>query len=424
MKNLLVADPSSPFIGKKVDVEFVAGKISGIGQKLLSQEGFHVIDFEGAALTPSWVDVFADFADPGEEHREDLLTGSTASKQGGMGHVFLVPNTTPAISNKSLVSYILKQADFLPIRLHPFGALSKNIAGKELTEVYDMKEHGAVAFSDGFVPLQDSQLMLKAMQYVSAVNGVVVQMPHEGSIAKNAQINEGVISVELGLQGIPTLTETLPLARDIALAKYTGCKIHFTGVSTKEGLAMIAKAKSEGYPVTCSVTPHHLCFCDADIVDYDTNFKVKPPLRSKDDMLALRNGILNGTIDCIASHHHPWHGDVKDIEFEAAAFGSASGQVCFQALNHALPELAWDSICRVLSTNARTIFGLPAANLEVGAVPDFTIFSKDGTTLLNDSNNKSKSRNSMFWNFPLKGQVLGIANGKGLFLNNGTEVLN
>lgn len=245
-----------------------------------------------------------------------------------------------------------------------------------------MRNSGAIAFSDGLHPIQSPGLFIKALQYVKAFDGVLIQVPIDKSIGASGLMNEGVISTRLGLPGIPAIAEESILKRDIDLVKYTNSKLHVTGISTLQSLELIRAAKREGLAITCSVSPYHLFFCDEDLQTYDTFLKVNPPLRVKADMLALRDGVLDGTVDCIASHHLPQDWDHKICEFEYAAFGMIGLQTSFAVVNHLLDQLSNNRLIELFSTNARNIFNLPATNISETATAELTIYQRNNSTLL------------------------------------------
>ena len=302
------------------DILIDNGIIVQIEQNINSSAG-KVIERKNLYVSVGWMDCFANFCDPGNEHKETLETGSNAAAAGGYTEVMLIPNTNPVVYNKSQVEYIVQRSKNLPVTIYPIGTITKNAEGKELSEMYDMHTSGAIAFSDGINSLQSSGIILKALEYIKAIDGIIIQLPDDKNIAPNGLMNEGVISIKLGLPGKPAISEEILIARDIELLKYTNSKIHFTGISTKKSVEIISKAKKDGLRVSCSVTPYHLFFTDEDLKNYDTNLKVNPPLRTKEDMLALREGIKNGMIDFIASHHQPQHWDDKTCEFEYAKYG-------------------------------------------------------------------------------------------------------
>ncbi|UAY55027.1 dihydroorotase [Arachidicoccus terrestris] len=384
------------------------GKIDQIAEtiSLKDSEKVDVLDAEGGYISPGWVEIFSDFADPGYEFKEDLTTGAAAAFAGGFTHVFLLPSTSPVVDNKSQVSYIIDKSARLPVSLYPVGAVSKGLEGKELSEMYDMGDSGAIAYSDGKLPLQSAGLLLKALQYIKANDGILIQMPFDRSIGTFGLINEGLVSTRLGLPGLPAIAEELMIQRDIELVRYTESKLHFTGISSAKSVALIAAAKKEGLRITCSVTPHHLLFTDEDLKDYDTNLKLNPPLRTKADRDALREGVKNGNIDLIATQHFPQHFDDKVREFEYAKNGMIGLQTTYSALMHALPELSPERIAELLSLKARTVFGLPELSLKTGETADLTIFHPGKSSTFTKEDNKSKASNSPYFGKKLKGKVL------------------
>ncbi|MDP1844350.1 MAG: dihydroorotase [Sediminibacterium sp.] len=416
LKQVLITDPNSPFNGKIFDMLIESNKISKIGGKLTDKADV-IIDEPGMAVSPGWVDVFAHFCDPGYEFKESLQSGAEAAAAGGYTRVFTLPNTKPVTDNKSLVEYAAKQTAHYPVHIHPIGAITQKAEGKELAEMYDMRNSGAIAFSDGIKPVQSPGLFIKALQYVKAFNGVLIQVPIDQSIGASGVMNEGVVSTRLGLPGIPSIAEESILKRDIDLVRYTHSQLHFTGVSTLQSLNLIREAKKEGLQITCSVTPYHLFFCDEDLLTYDTYLKVNPPLRSKADMLALRDGIIDGTIDCIASHHLPQDWDHKICEFDYAEFGMIGLETAFSVVNHLLDNLSNDRIVELFSLNARNIFKLPATHISEGAAAELTLFHRKRNTMLQKTDFKSKSANSAFIDRELNGKVMGIIN-KGKIITN------
>ena len=411
-----VIDEQSPFNGLIKDILVEKGMIISIEDQIAGSAD-QIIESEGLEVSIGWVDSFANFCDPGIEYKETLETGAAAAAAGGYTQVFVLPNTDPVVDNKSQVSYIVQQSNSLPVSILPIGAITKKIEGKDLAEMYDMKNNGAVAFSDGLSPVQTAGLFLKALLYVKAFDGVLIQLPIDKSIGSGGLINEGIISTQLGLPGIPAISEETIIKRDIDLARYTNSKLHITGVSTATSLALIAEAKKEGLQVSCSITPYQLHFCDEDLVNYDTNLKLNPPLRTRKDMMALQNAVSEGLVDCIATHHLPQNWDNKICEFEYAKSGMIGLQTSFVAVNSILPELSSQQIIALFSSNARKIFNLPATNINVGSQAELTLFSRKGKTTLTTANNKSKSVNSAFLNKELMGKVLGILH-KGKIITN------
>jgi dihydroorotase len=409
-----IIDPSSPFHLQTADLLIENGVLTSIEPTISSQTD-KIVDVPGLHVSPGWVDVFAHFCDPGLEFKETLETGAAAAAAGGYTDVMVLPNTTPVVHNKATVEYIVQKSRTLPVRVHPIGSITRNNEGKELAEMYDMEQSGAVAFSDGTCSVQSSGLLLKALQYVKAVDKTIIQLPDDRAINPGGLMNEGVVSTRLGLPGRPAIAEELMIARDIELVKYTGSRLHFTGISTAKSVALIRQAKAEGLYVTCSVTPYHLFFSDEDLKDYDTNLKVNPPLRPKSDRDALRGALLDGTIDCIATHHLPQDIDNKVSEFEYAKYGMIGLQTAFAVVRTAVPELSVERLVELFAIAPRNIFGLPATAIHKGARLSLSLFAYNEDWHF--EHNYSKSANSPFLGKTLTGRPLGIINQDKLFLN-------
>jgi dihydroorotase len=412
LKGVTVIDPSSPFHQQSTDIFIQNGFIAETGS--IERPADKVISIDGLHVAIGFADVFAHFCDPGLEYRETLESGAKAAASGGYTDVFVLPNTAPVVHHKSGVEYVNQKSRLLPVTIRSIGAVTKNAEGKELAEMYDMHLSGAVAFSDGLSPLQSSGIVLKALQYLKAINKTIIQLPDDQSISSHGLMNEGVPSTRLGLPGIPAIAEEMMIARDIDLVKYTGGSIHFTGISTAQAVTMIKKAKQDGLNITCSVTPYHLFFTEEDLFDYDSNFKLSPPLRTKEDRKALREALLNGTIDCIASHHLPQHYDQKMVEFEYAKNGMTGLETCFAAVRTAVPELSLEQLTSLFAVAPRNIFGLPMPSIRPGQMASLSLFSPNEEWTPGVS--FSKSKNNAFTGKKLQGKPLGIIHKDGLFL--------
>ena len=413
LKRATIVSPSSPFHGKLQDILIDNGTISEIGNGL-EFNADRVIEIDGLYISTGWMDCFANFCDPGQEFRETLETGSSAAAAGGFTQVILIPNTNPVVCNKSQVEYLVQKSKELQVQIFPLGAITKNAEGKELTEMYDMYNTGAIAFSDGVNPVQSSGILQKALEYILAIDATIIQLPDDKSIGSSGLMNEGEISTQLGLAGKPALSEELMIARDIELVRYTNSKIHFTGVSTAKSLELIATAKKEGLRVTCSVTPYHLYFCEDDLASYDTNLKVNPPLRTKKDRDALRNGIKNGIVDFIASHHQPQDWDNKVCEFEYAKNGMEGLESVFGAA--CICDVSTETFVKMQSENTRNIFKIESPLVDNGHKANITLFKPDEEYVFEEKDILSKSKNNAFVGKKLKGKVIGIINGDKLFL--------
>jgi dihydroorotase len=413
LRQVKIIDPSSPFHQQTTDILVENGFIKEVGQ--ISNSTSQQINIKNLHVSQGWLDVFSNFCDPGFEFKETLETGSNAAAAGGYTDVMILPNTNPIVHNKAGIEYIVQRSRDFVANIHPIAAITKNTEGKELAEMYDMHQSGAVAFSDGTCPIQSSGLLLKALQYLKAIDKVIIQIPDDKSVNPSGLINEGIISTQLGLPGKPALAEELMIARDIDLMRYTDSKIHFTGISTAKSVELIKQAKKEGLAVTCSVTPYHLFFTDGDLVSYDTNLKVNPPLRSIEDQQALKGALLDGTIDCIATHHLPQDIDHKIVEFEYAHFGMVGLETSFAVIKTCFPGLELEKTIELLSAKPRKIFDLQTAPLNNDSPACLTLFLPDEKWTVNQI--RSKSKNSPFLGKELTGKPVGIINKDKVFLN-------
>lgn len=417
LKNVKIIAPSSPLHGQQKDISIQNGIIQQIGNNLEDARAT-VISGDNLHVSAGWMDVFAHFCDPGQEHKEDLQSGIRAAATGGFTTVMIVPNTQPALHTKPQIEYVLSRTRHSAATVLPIGAATKNLEGAGLAEMYEMQQAGAVAFSDGFKPLQSPGLMLKALQYIKAFDGTLIQVPDDQSISAHGLMHEGIYSTQLGMPGKPALAEELIIQRDLELAKYTDSRIHFTGISTRKSVELIAAAKADGIKVTCSVTPYHLSLTDAQLIHYDTHLKVNPPLRSADDVKALQEAVLHGTIDCIATHHTPQDWDAKQVEFEYAKNGMIGLETAFGVLRQYLPQLPLEQLINMLTIHPRKIFGLPQPALQEGAAANLTVFDPETGWQFTKAHIASRSKNSAYIGEQLKGKVHATVNGPVFHINN------
>ena len=405
--------PGSAYHGKRKDIWIKQGRIEAIGDGLKAPKA-RVVEGKHSYCSPGWFDISADFCDPGAEQKETLHSGSLAAQAGGYTDVCLMPNTQPALSDKAGVNYI-KQFQG-PVNLHPIGAISNQLAGKDLAEMGDMRQHGAIAFSDGYKPVQHAGLMLKALQYVKAFDGVLIEIPEDTSIAPYGLMHEGKASTALGLQGKPSLSEIVHVQRSIELVEYTQSRLHLTGISCKESVQLIRNAKKRGLPITCSVTPYHVLYTDESLNTYNSVFKVNPPLRTESDRKALLKGIADGTIDAIASHHHPQHWDAKTVELAYASSGMITLQSVWPMLLAGDERIAPEQWLHMLSIAPREILQQPMPKLAVGEMACLTIADSQQTWDYTPARHASLSHNNPNLNQTLKGCVLAVVHQNATYL--------
>jgi dihydroorotase len=411
-----IVDPTSPFHLSQQDLLIEKGIFKQIGTVTTSAD--QVIEANGFCISPGWVDLFAHFCDPGLEYKETIETGIAAAAKGGFTEVMVLPNTKPVADGKSQVEYILQKAKHSIVTVYPLGAVTKQTEGKELAEMYDMKAAGAVAFTDGIHPVQSAGLLLKALQYVKAFNGVILQIPDDKTIGTYGLMNEGIVSTQLGLPGKPVLAEEIQVARDIKLTRYAESQLHFTGVTSPKSIEYIKRGKEGGTGVSCSVTPAHLFFCDEDLRSYDTNLKLYPPLRTAAESDALKQAVLNGSVDCITSHHRPHEYDSKVCEFQEAKAGMIGLETCYGATGAAMgAQLTPEKWVELISINPRKITGLQVPTIKEGAAANVTIFDPEATYVFQETDIRSKSRNSAFTGKELKGKAVAVINNNQIQIN-------
>jgi len=418
IRQATIIDSSSPHNGQTTGVLIEDGLITKIGDGLAARGCDEVIEAAGACISPGWFDLNAFLGDPGFEHKEDLHTGIAAAAAGGFTAVCCLPNTRPAIHSKSEVEYVVNKSRGNIVNVLPIGALSYNCEGKEITEMYDMRYAGAIAFSDGYSSRPDAGMMLRSLQYVKPFGGVIISFPHEANLAVGGVIHEGEVSTRMGLKGIPALAEELIVSRDIELAGYTGSKVHFAYLSTKRSVELVREAKAQGLSVTCSVSPFSLAFTDEVVAGYDANYKVLPPLRAESDRQALREGLKDGTIDALASGHLPQDGESKDKEFDLANFGMITLEALFGWVNQSM-DGQWneEQLVERLAMRPRAIVGLPVPSIQENRAAEITIFDPSKAWRLAETDIRSKARNTPLIGAIMKGRVIGIFNKNQLHLN-------
>lgn len=408
IKGITIADPTSEFNHQACDVRIEGGKIIAISKKLTAEKMDQIFEGKGSVLSPGFFDLNCVVGDPGLETKEDLQTASAAAKAGGFTALAVLPVAKPVVQSKGQIEYILNKVKNNLVDVYPIGAISNEMAGKELAELYDMKNAGAVAFSDGDRPIVDDGFMSRALDYAHGFDGLLMVYPENTSMAGKAQINESANSILLGMKGLPALAEEMHIVRDIYLAAYHDAPIHISTISTEGSVALIKKAKKDGVKITCDVAAHQLVFTEELLTDFDSNYKVKPPLRSKSDGKALLAGLKDGTIDAICTQHRPHEIEFKDVEFEQAAYGIIALQTALPLLLQA--GLTLDLIAEKLAINPRKVLGLEVPTIKVGEAANFVIYNPTKQWVFDSKTNASKSNNSPLLGTTLTGRVQMVFN--------------
>jgi len=413
IKSAKIIDNRSHHNGKTVDILIEKGIIQQIGKSLKAPKNYQELSFAALHVSSGWFDLRANFCDPGHEYKEDLNSGLKAAAKGGFTGVLVMPDTHPATDCKSGIEYIINKTKGNIVDTFPAGALSHHLEGKEIAEMYDMSLAGAVAFTDNKHSISSSSLLSRALLYSQSFNGLIMDFPNDRELSNHGQINEGVISTELGLKGIPALAEELMVNRDIYLAEYCGARIHLSNISSKQSVKMIAAAKKKGLKITADVNSYHLLLDETELQHFDSNCKVTPPLRTKEDIKALINGLKEGTIDAICSDHTPEDIETKQCEFDNAAFGMINLQTSFAIANTTLAgKLTLDEFITKITTAPRTILQLPQPEIKEGEVANLTLFSPTIKWSLQKEHIVSKSKNTPFIGRELTGKVYAVINNK------------
>ena len=411
MKVLLRAatiyNSQSPFHLQHKHILVENGTIAYIGAD--EPEADKVVEAEGLCVSGGWMDLHAYVGEPGHEYKEDIQSIAAAASKGGFTEVLCLPNTNPVLQTKGAVNYLKSHSAYLPVTLHPVAAATVDTEGKDLTEMIDLYQAGAVAFSDGTKPLQGADVILKALQYVQLFDGLLMNKPENTRLTEHGQMHEGITSTQLGMKGIPALAEEVAITRDLQLLAYTGGKMHFSLVSTAASVEAIRKAKAQGLQVTCDVASYQAIFIDENIMPFDTNYKVAPPFRSQADADAIKQGLLDGTIDALVSAHMPQDTESKKLEFDLADFGIINLETAFAVANTAFSgALSTELLIDKFVTGPRAILGRPVPVIKEGEAANLTLFQPDQTWVPMEAETLSKSKNSPFYGKELKGRVLGI----------------
>ncbi|MDX5346606.1 MAG: dihydroorotase [Hymenobacteraceae bacterium] len=410
LKSVRIIDPASELHNQVTSVYIKDGVIATIGNNV-PDNAASVLQEEGLCVSAGWFDMQAMVGEPGLEYKEDLQSAAQAAAAGGFTEVLCLPNTEPVVQTKHAVSYLQSKTAAMPVTFHAMAAVTTDAGGKELTEMIDLHQAGAIAFSDGFNGLQNADVLLKALHYVQFFDGLLINKPENARLNEYGQMHEGVVSTQLGMKGLPALSEELTVARDLQLLEYAGGKLHFSLVSSAGSVELIRKAKEKGLEVTCGAATYQVAFTDATMSAFDSNFKVNPPFRSAADVEALVQGLQDGTIDVLVSGHTPQDAEAKNLEFDLADFGIINLETAFAVANtHLKDQLNLESLITKLVHKPRQILNLPVPEIKVGAVANLTVFHPEKTWVPMPAQTQSRSLNSPFFGQTLTGKVAAIVN--------------
>ncbi len=419
-KGAMLIDPAIK-LEKRGDVLIEKGKIVRVGRIAQPPEGLQVIDARQLVVTPGWMDMHVHFRQPGREDEETVESGAAAAVAGGFTAACPMPNTTPAADSREIIEFLIEEGRKTLIDVFPIAAATKGRQGKELSEMAELVEAGAVAFSDDGCAVSTAALMRRAMEYATMFDVPIIEHAEEPSLTVAGAMNEGKYSTRLGLAGMPTVAEDIIVARDISLAEYTGARLHIAHISSAASIDLVRQAKLRGVHVTCEVTPHHFTLTDEAVIEYDTNTKMNPPLRSQKDVNAVLEGLQDGTIDVIATDHAPHAPEEKDVEYAAAPFGiigleTALGLIITRLVKSGVLSLT-EAVNKV-TVNPRRVLNLPPATMQEGQAANLTIFSPERSWTVAQENFFSKCRNMPFNGWELFGKVYGVYTKRQLWLNN------
>jgi dihydroorotase len=400
-----VVDPAQQ-LDAILDVLVEQGSIKAIGEELSAPSGTEIIDATGCLVTPGLIDMHVHLRDPGLEYKEDIVSGTRAAVAGGFTSVCCMPNTKPVIDNKTVASYIINKAKAEGFcNVFPVGTITHGMGGERMSEMGELKETGCVAVSDDGKPVKNAELMRRALQYASGIGILVISHAEELDLVGEGTMNEGFTSTELGLKGIPRVAEDIATAREVMLAEYTGAPVHIAHVSTCGAVRIIRDAKARGVKVTCETAPHYFTLTDDAVRGYNTNAKMNPPLREAEDVAAIKAGLQDGTIDCIATDHAPHHLDEKDVEFNEAMNGIVGLETSLPLSLRLVADgiLSLPQLIEKMSVNPSTILGLGRGTLKSGAIADLTVIDSDLVWTVAPETIQSKSKNSPFLGQVMKG---------------------
>ncbi|HHP7242011.1 MAG TPA: dihydroorotase [Cyclobacteriaceae bacterium] len=415
LSSILIKDHNSKLNNQKIDL-LISNGIINIAKG--GEENIDIFDCDGLVATPGWLDMRCHFNDPGYEYKEDLESGLLSAVIGGFTNVIILPNTYPIIQYKDdlYLSKTIESLEF-PSHINFSAALTRDAKGEHLNDLIDLNEHGARFFTDGINPIWNPDILLKSLMYLQKFDGLLVQRPEDNYLNQFGSIHEGVKATELGLRGIPSLSEEIIIERDLEILRYTGGKIHFSTISSERSVEKIKKAKDEGLKVSCDVSIQQLLFDESDIIDFDANFKVNPPLRSKTDKEALIEGVKDDVIDVIVSDHRPQDQDSKMVVFDHAAYGMMTLPLFYPMLRQLEEKISFDKLLFKIINGPRKLLGLEYPIIKDRSIVNINILDPEKKWTLTHENNPSKSSNSPLFNQELTGKVMGTLLGDRKFFD-------
>lgn len=410
IRSVTLIDQQSPFHNKTIHLRIADGLIQQIGFAEPA-DGDQVFDASGCYLSAGWVDLLSYLVEPGDDGVEDVASLLDTAAAGGYTAVLACSSGMPVTDSRIQVGYLLHRAAGHVTDLLPCGTISRGRSGNELAEIYDMVRAGVRAFSDAPVAVASAGLMLRALVYAKPLPACIMSFPHDNSVSPDGQVHEGALSMQLGLRGLPAVAEEIVVARDLLLAAHAGRPLHFACITTAGAVQLVKQAKQQGIPVTAAVPAMHLLFDESQLQQYDTNWKLFPPLRSRADMLALRQGLADGTLDAVCSLHQPCSYDQKLAPFDQAAYGMTNLQTAFSLLNEAVGDtLSVEQLVDKLAAAPRRILGLDLPQFVPGAPANFTIFDRNRRWIFLPEQNRSQAANSPLLHRELTGKALAVCN--------------
>lgn len=407
---------SSEFHGQTKDIFIENGIISQIGD-FVDIEVDDIIEGEDICVSVGWFDMRIHAKEPGHEYKESLESMEETALAGGFSEIALLPNTQPVVQTRESVNYLKRSGE--KVKFHPMAAVTLKCEGKDFTEMIDLHEAGAVAFTDGEHPIQNPDIFLKSLQYLTQFGGLLINHPEDTNLTHFGQMHDGTVSTFLGMKGMPQMAEEIMLMRDLKILEYVmqtpfsqgftdESVLHFSCISSAQTINFIRMGKDMGLPISCDVAAHQLCFTENDLVDFDTNLKVNPPFRTQEDVDALWEGLADGTIDVIVSDHNPQDEESKKLEFDMAEFGVIGLETVFSSINTNNEKLSLEEIIEKITDNPRKILRLKNPIIKEGEKANLTVFAPNEEWVYEEKKIVSKSRNSPFIGKTLKGKVIRV----------------